>query len=323
MLRSAFCIASLALPLLCSAAKPAARTLPVAEVHDLAHAFAAFWDRAQMLPIAQRVGLFKKEIVPLFPAFYGIARYGGERTQAQQDERIRRAIETFPQIRSEYLRKADQFRLELPRHTASFRARFPDYRPTSPIYFLHSLGEMDAGPRDLDGHNALIFGIDNMVRDHGSGKENAFFHHELFHIFHQPSISACSGEAVWTKLWTEGLATYVSHVMNPAATEQELLLDAPAGMAARTRAMLKPALVQLEPMLGSSDEADDIALFRMAGNDPSGLPKRRGYYLGYLVAQQAAKQHPLQELAKLDCNAARIVVYSAVQQLTSDAAKMP
>lgn len=33
---------------------------------------------------------------------------------------------------------------------------------------------------------------------------------------------------MWQPLWREGLATYVSKVMNPDATESEMLLDFPA-----------------------------------------------------------------------------------------------
>ncbi len=317
MLYIATCIASLALALPCLAAEAVKPSPAVAGTHDLAQEFADFWDRSQAQPVEQRVVRFKKEILPLFPAFYGVDRYRGSRTQAQQDAQIRSAIEGFPAIRSEYLRKARQFDRELPGYTASFKARFPDYRPAMPIYFLHSLNEMDGGPRELAGGNFLIFGIDRMVRYHGTNDETAFFHHELFHTYHQPVIRACSGDALWTSLWIEGLATYVSHVLNPAANEQELLLDFPTGMPARTRAMLQPALVQLESVLGSSDEADYRDLFTMAGNEAGGLPKRRGYYLGYLVAQEAAKTHSLQELAKFDCGAARGVVHAAVQRLKS------
>lgn len=47
----------------------------------------------------------------------------------------------------------------------------------------------------------------------------------------------------------------------------------------------------------------------------AGEPARRGYYLGYLVAQEAAKTHWLRQLGKLDCKAARALVGQTVQTL--------
>lgn len=307
----AFALACSFATVTCAATAPAQT-----EVRDLAGAFDAFWQRTQQEPSAQRVAEFKQEIAPLFPAFYGIERYQGHRTQAQQDRSIAAALDGYPKIRSEYLKKSGQFERDLPRYTASFQAAFPDYKQSMPIYFLHSLGEMDGGPREFDGRSYLVFGIDGMVRYHGTSEESAFFHHELFHTYHAPALAACSdSEAVWVNLWSEGLATYVSKVLNPAADDKAMLLDAPEGMARRTRLVLKPAFANLESVLDRTDREINGQLFMLDGKEVNGLPARRGYLLGYLVAQEAGKTRSLQEMAKLDCKGAREVVGQAVARL--------
>jgi hypothetical protein len=53
------------------------------------------------------------------------------------------------------------------------------------------------------------------------------------------------------------------------------------------------------------------------GKDDTGLPSRRGYYLGYLVAQEAGKRHSMQELATLDCKRAHALVTATVHALNT------
>lgn len=290
-------------------------------VHHLAPAFSAFWDRTRDEPMPVRVKHFKEQVAPSFPAFYGVARYGGARTQAEQDRLIEKAIADFPAIRERYARKAAGLEAQLRRHQQTLKKNFPDYRPDTEIYLLHSLGEMDAGPRSLAGRDVLVFGVDLMAKLHGDDDESAFFQHELFHLHHQRLLGDCESGKVWSSLWKEGLATHVSQQLNPDASERELLLDFPAGMPARTRAALPAALAQLEAVLDSEDAATWGGLFHTRTDDGTALPGRRGYYLGYLVAKEAGKRHTMQELARLDCSGARATVQSALRGLREEARK--
>jgi hypothetical protein len=307
---------SLAFAALCHASEPPVPSASAApHVHNIARAFADFWDAAKDKPAPEQLAEFKKQVAPGFPGFYSIARFDGERTQAQMDALIEAYIKNFPAIREAYLRKTQQFESELPRYIAGFKTWFPDYEPAGDIYVLHSLGEMDGGTRTIDGRNYLIFGIDGMVRYHGSGNETAFFDHELFHTYHYKAMSACDDERIWSSLWQEGLATYVSKVMNPTADDKELLLYFPDRMSERTKTVLPAAFDHLEKVLDNSDHATYASLFNTSSQDGTGLPPRRGYYLGFLVAQEAAKKHDVRELAKLSCDQARELVYSTVHAL--------
>ena len=301
------------------AALPCASAAPALQVHNIAGDFAAFWDATQTLPPDQRVAAFKQQIAPLFPDFYGVARYGGDRTQDEQDAIIARALEHYGPQRQLYLDKVAGFGQALPRHTASFMQAFPDFQQTVDIWLLHSLGEMDGGPRDLHGRQYLIFGADVMTSAHGDSDEAAFFHHELFHIYQQAVSPACEGQGMWQPLWREGLATYVSKQLNPSANDKEMLLDFPTGSVAFTRAHLYASLANLEPALEQHGEQYHTALFRMKG-DQSGLAARRGYYLGYLVAQEIGRTRSLRQLAALNCADAHKLVVEAVRKLKEAAA---
>jgi hypothetical protein len=287
-------------------------------VHNIAQSFVDFYDANKGKPDTEQLAAFKKSVAPGFPQFYGVERFNGEMTQAEVDKRIEGAIKGFPEIREGYLRKTQQFETELPHYIASFKAWFPDYVPNKEIYVLHSLGEMDGGTRTFEGKNYLIFGIDGMVRYHGKGNESAFFHHELFHTYHDNSMDACDSEEtpIWKALWQEGLATYVSKTMNPGANDVELLLDFPGGMAQRTRKVLPASFAHLEKVLDKTDHPIYAGLFN-GKQDETGLPPRRGYYLGYLVAEEAASKRDVRELAKLDCRKVRELVVATVHELSA------
>jgi hypothetical protein len=317
MRRLLFAVIPFVLAALASAAEAAVQPVESKpQVRNIAKAFADFWEASKDKPKAEQLAGFKARVASGFPGFYSIERVDGDDPQGQWDARVEGAITDFPAIRGEYLRKTQQFETELPKHVATFKAWFPDYRQSGDIYVLHSLGEMDGGMRTIGGKNYLIFGVDAMVKYHGAGNESAFFHHELFHTYHLSSMGSCGDRwPIWTSLWLEGLATYVSKAMNPDANDNELLLELPDGMAERTKAVLPAALEQLEKVLDSEDGATYSGLFLSKGGDNTGLPRRRGYYLGYLVATQAAKTHSVQELASLKCEQVRDLVHSSVRAL--------
>lgn len=283
------------------------------QVTDLASAFAAFWLRTEGQPIDARVAEFKHDIGNRFPAFYGIERFGGERSQAEQDAIIGRAIKEFPQIRERYVERSAHFSNDLPKAVTSFAKYFPDFRPNVPVYVLHSLGEADGGPRSLSGADVLFFGIDGMVRLHSGSDDTPFFHHELFHTYHTPKLEGCAGGPMWAYLWIEGLATYVSKALNPRASEADLLLDVPTGAAAHYRDTLAESLAQFEQVADSTERDVYRDLFTRASS--GALPGRRGYYLGYLVAKDAARTRDLRTLASLGCTQVRELVLSTVQSM--------
>ena len=299
----------------CAAGAAAAATpapAPAMKVHDLASGFTTVFDRNAGKPEQEFVRDFKASVASRFPGFYGAERFEGQRSAAQREADLAQAWAEFPAMREAYVKKVARFTQDLPAHIASFKAAFPDYPASTDIWFLHSLGEMDGGTRTIDGKRYFIFGADSMVKYHGDGDEAAFFHHELFHDYHNMD---CKPRPIWASLWTEGLATYVAKQMNPSANNSELLLDFPPKLVDNTRKELGRALVDLHGKLDSEDRSDYAGLFFGSGGDKTGLPARRGYYLGYLVAQEIGKGMSMQQMAKLDCGAARTAVVGAVEKL--------
>lgn len=280
-----------------------------APVRNIAGDFATTWDATKDMPMAERVAAFKKNVASQYPDFYAASRSGGAE---KQDARIAREIEKFGGIREAYLDKVKTFGDAMPRHIATFRTVFADFRLTTPTWLVHSLHEMDGATRDFDGRTDLIFGADMMAILHANDDVAPLFHHELFHVYHEPRFD-CGTEAVWKFLWEEGLAVYVSQALNPKATPGEMLLNFPQGMPDATEAQLPAAWAHLEQVLENTGRPLYAELFTTAKSGGI-LPARRGYYLGYLVAKEAGKTRDVATLAHLDCDQAHALVKDIVRQ---------
>lgn len=306
-------ICALVLLAACQTVQAEPPATPPYRLIDLSDDYTAFYDRTEGMTPEARLMAFKADIIPLFPEFYGRQRFS-RLTDAQFDQRIAQEIERFPQYRETYAYKATQFETLLAPAYASFQRAFPNVQPVGDIYLLNSLGEMDGGTRTFNGRPYVIFGADVLARSHPYDDEAPFFHHELFHTYHDDYFSDCG--SVWCSLWIEGLATYVAKTLNPAASDAQLLLTVPEPIPAQVDANLNEAVCVISARINSRNRDDLRALFSFARlNDR--LPPRFGYYVGYLVAREAARAHSLHELARLSNEQAAPVVTAALRVLAT------
>ena len=162
----------------------------------------------------------------------------------------------------------------------------------------------------MDGRPALVFGIDSMASEF-SGKPlqlHVFLDHEIFHRYHSQvtGFSDDNGqeEIIWRGLWVEGLATYVSMVLNPPATMQDALFF-PTDLVKRASPIRSRLAKQLEGNLDVSDSKIFRKYFSYHIGDADGVPPRSGYYIGLLASQRLAQQNSLKELVHLRDDAVR------------------
>jgi hypothetical protein len=141
-----------------------------------------------------------------------------------------------------------------------------------------------------------------------------FFHHELFHVIHEPRFGEC--KQVWCSLWEEGLATYVAWTLNPQAGDSALMLDQPAPIRPAVDANLAGAVCAAKPLLSSEKEEDYRPLFYGDSHLP-GFPARMGYYLGYLVAADLGKTRTLKELAALKPAEVKPLIDQSLERMAS------
>jgi hypothetical protein len=301
----------------CQTTPPTPEPAPQPEIYrivDLTDDFTAFYDRTEGMETAARVAAFKQEFNALFPGFYDTARMEGRTTPEQYDARIARALEVFPRLRERYEATTAGFDASIAPARESFLAAFPDMQPVGDIYFVHSIGEMDGGTREINGVTYPIFGADVMAQIYEPGGTTPFFQHELFHFYHRAFFTDC--EPLWCSLWREGLATYVSEQLNPGADDLALLLTLPRPIRPEVDANLPHAVCELTARL-DSEAVEDYAPFFWGSENIEGLPPRSGYYLGYLVAKEAGRTRSMQELAHLTPDQVRPIVDAALAQLAT------
>jgi hypothetical protein len=280
---------------------------------DLTRDYADFYDHTQGMDDAARVAAFKTRFEPLFPGFYDIARQPWT-TQARYDQRIALSFAQFSSMRGRYTRTAVSFTSMLRPALDSFTEAFPDMGPVGDIYLVNSLGEMDGGVREINARYYFVFGADMMASIHTWTNERPFFQHELFHIYHRQFFAGC--EQLWCHIWMEGLAVDAALTLNPHASDDELLLNLPQPIRQAVDQNLQEAVCAVRARLDSTSQDDAGKLLSFARFNER-LPPRFGYYVGYLIARQAARGRSLTAIAHLDVNAARPVMEEALAQLAT------
>lgn len=277
---------------------------------DLVDDFAAFQQSSEGMEDQARIEAFKTHFATILPGFYSNerVRFPG------YDGLILKSLKEYPQQRAAIEDMARRFRSQLAPAEKSFEAQFGPMTGFRPLVLVHSLGEFDGGTRNLPGGGHLMFGADVMARIYAAKDPRPFFHHELFHLYHGRTFDDCS--AVWCNLWSEGLATYVSHRMNPQATDNELLLETPTPLRPAVEANRREAVCAALARLDSTSGKDNNALFS-SGRLSERLPPRSGYYIGYLIATEAGKSRSLKELAQLSNDQVRPLVETSLRGMAS------
>lgn len=288
-------------------APPAPLSPPPAQarvaVVDATPPFWRFWAKAQGKPESERVRLFRSMVVDAHPELFGTEVLNGAKVPIESKDKEADALIAA------YLRDVAPFIVRMKSTSAQihqdfgyysddFVRTFPRYSPVTTVYFTVSLFFFDGATRPVRGKTALLFGIDGIARFHPADANlKVFFDHELFHQYHdqvQPELSA--DEALWTSLWQEGLATYVSQQMNPGATVSQALMS--SSLAADCEPKLPTMAAELLRNIDSTDPKEYAAFF-YGNNGRADVPSRAGYYVGYRVVQELAGQRSLEQLAEL------------------------
>ncbi|WP_304634124.1 DUF5700 domain-containing putative Zn-dependent protease [Pseudoalteromonas sp.] len=269
------------------------------EIINLADDFYSVYQSSKTLSPERRAEQFSQYFTSQFEPFYS-------------NKSFVKSIESFSEIEDVYLLKNRELSKNLNGSMDSFIATFEDFKSETPIYILHSLGGFNGATRDLNGKSYLMFGVDLMAKYHNWKNDTPFFHHELFHVYHE-NFFQCNDE-LWCSLWTEGLATYVSHQLNSSASNDELMLNIPENMIKNVRSRLRYSLTDLKGKFYSKNPETYSSFFSFR-KDETNLPYRRGYYLGYILAKEIGKDYSLEELAKMEKKTVELLLLKELDSL--------
>lgn len=224
--------------------------------------------------------------------------------KGQPQWKVRRAIHRdefltqLPALKEEMKALFAEAEKIVAKHEASFRQIFPDLDDHTPVLFLPSVLTFNgkAGPMPLfGGRMGLLVGVDSIVQH--KDDIDVLFSHELFHTYHQSRIQGKWAQTMATPLWTEGLGTYVSGVLNPDRDDRVLLNDDELAAACAKPEFVRELArqyLEVKPTFDISVYNDWFML-----NGPT-KPWRRGYCLGLQVVRRIAKSFSIAEMVKWD-----------------------
>lgn len=284
-------------------------------VIDLNSKFLNFWDQVYNKPTEQQVTQFQTQIVPLFPEFYNnrFSEWKGQGTSIT--EGLKKSFDYFSTVESKYRQKSELVTSEITVALKAFKSRFPDFKDDFDVFLLNSLFSMDGGTRVFNGKVYFIFGIDSILKYHNGDNDTPFYHHELFHMYHRQFGNA--GDLFYESLWAEGLATYVSSLMNPNSGWKNLLLDVPSGLVAICDSKMDFLLKDIDPRLEKSDSSEDYRLYFLGSSKEGQIPSRAGYYIGYLLAKKINESMPLEKMITLHGEDLLQVIRKGLQSLNA------
>ncbi|WP_158821321.1 hypothetical protein [Granulicella sp. S156] len=179
----------------------------------------------------------------------------------------------------------------------SFLKVFPDMRWAGDIYIMASGGCFNGRSQRIQGREALLLGLDDIVELHETNLP-PLLHHELFHRYHHAffAYEPERDEPLWTRLWAEGMATYVSRRLNPTAPNMDALwIEDPQVKVLDDREQVIAA--DFLSHFDSTSQRDASLYFLDDQSKDTKIPARAGYYLGLRVAEQLGRHYSLQEMA--------------------------
>jgi hypothetical protein len=202
-----------------------------------------------------------------------------------------------------------------------FLNAFPDFDVSrARVYLMLSLFRFD-GKIPHDNPRMLLLGLDGLAKFHGAEAPlPVILSHELFHVYHfqvNPLPTDIDEIQLYRLIWQEGLATYVSQMLNPDASLANVLLD--ARLAEEGPKFVPMVAHSLLPELESTDDATTALYlsYRRGGL----IPARMGYLIGYEIAKRVAAIHPVTELARLRGWSLQVLVRREMQFLATGEAQ--
>jgi hypothetical protein len=286
-------------------------------IHDYTPDFWRFWEAAQNQPIEQQVQLWQQlNVAPHQKVFDDLATPCKDQWDAAWSRanfypdlpRVVPAIRTIVADLGQQLEQAN----------SRFLKMFPDMRWRGDIYVMASGYCFSGRTQSIEGRSALLFGVDAMaalgMKDLIPGMQ-----HELFHRYHRQffEYEGSSAYPLWTSLWAEGMAMYVSEQLNSSASELDLGL-VPLGMAQQVDERRAEVAADFLRKFESTAEKDAALYINSPERTDAVVPPRAGYRLGMLVVRELSKQYSIQTLAHWSQAEAKPQVRAALERISAN-----
>jgi len=271
------------------------------KVVDLAGDYINYYHVSQQVSDEQNIQNFNRLVFQKAPKVYESIFNDIKWIGQNPEERILAYHKAFKPIETKYSELSDTLPVQLKASLRSFQEVFPDFNSGFEVYILHSLGIRAGGVVCIASRDILMFGADQIAKYFDFHDFSPFFHHELTHLYHNMHYAPTEdGDytrgALYNHIWREGLAVYMSAILNPNATQKEVFMK--DSLPQQTKEVLDIAIPEIQKNLYSSDKEMIRKYFWNSSTDPV-IPQTAGYYIGYMMVAEIAKKYSLDELVKL------------------------
>lgn len=294
-------------------AAPAARFT----IHNFMPDFWQFWATAENQPMERQAELWQSLYVskhqPVFDDLAGPCKDQWDPAWART-----RYFPNLPKIVPAMRDVAENLPEKLDAASTRFLGLFADMDWGGDIYVMASGYCFNGRAQDIQGRGAILFGMDATVAL-GQKDITPGMIHELFHRYHFRffDFKASSNYPLWTTLWAEGMAQYVSEKLNPTASEVDLA-HVPAGSVQKVDANRRDLAADFLNKFSSTQETDAKIWFNDIRSQDPVVPARGGYELGVLVAKELARRYPIQAMAHWSQSEAEPKIQAALETIARD-----
>ena len=283
-------------------------------IHDYTPDFWKFWKAAQGQPVELQAQLWQQQYVAAHKAVFDDL---AAPCKDQFDPAWSRAnyFTDLPRVVPAIRALVTGLTAQLEQANGRFLEMFPDMSWSGDVYVMASGYCFNGRAQTVRGRSAMLFGVDAMA---ALGQKDLIptMQHELFHRYHGEffDFEASSAYPLWTVLWAEGMATYVSKRLNPSASEIDLAMI-PLGMVRRVDERRAELAAELLRRFESTAEKDATLFFNDANSKDPVIPARAGYQLGVLVVTELSKRHSIQTMAHWSQAEAKPKVRAALERI--------
>lgn len=266
--------------------------------------FLNYYALSKDTPAEQKISNFKTEVYDKAPLIYENLYNDIKWIGQTPEDRLLRFVDEFKSIEINFKELSGKLKVQFESSLAEFQKSFPDFKTDFEVCILHSLGIRAGGPVEIQDKTVLMFGVDQMAKYFKFQNFSPFFQHELAHIYHSQHFTPVNNEkyskdAFYNFLWREGLAVYISSVLNPDAREIEVFMV--DSLPQKTNGVFRIIASDLVEKLYSTDQKLIEKYFWTSSKDTV-IPKTAGYFLGYYLVKEIAKDYSLIELVSLEEN---------------------
>lgn len=305
--------------------KSTALNLPY-QIYNLGPAFAQFWAEAQGKTFNEQLKSWNRLIEQPYQRFYDALVWESDGKsdwfldKYYQLQTFFAKLEQNPDLVLKMMQEFATFEEKIAINTAKFVKYFSDVNFPHAIYAAPAIKFDGKAYRD----QVIGFGIDLLVElNQKNFKINpqVLYTHELFHIYHarasQIQKYARIANSPMFFLWQEGLACYLSQLMNQPVSLLEVLFSQDLAQVSDDGIYWLAAKFLQEVNLASNSAQFKnwhSRWFKFYESSPTGpdIPARSGYLLGYRVAQLIAKYYSTNEMAHWNPGQTKAIVQQAL-----------